>query len=143
MKTILLSIAFLFAMAANAQTDNWIVKHNNKIVLQTNKEDMQANKVIVLQSSLKKTGKLEVVFNAANALEHEWVRKIIITTEDGAEVFQQDMTGKTFSLTNKELKNYLKAGKPLQVYTWAVPADPAKAALVRVRRVHLVTLGSK
>ena len=48
-----------------------------------------------------------------------------------------------FPLTNSAFKDLLVKYRKLKIYTVAIPSDPAKAAAVRVRRVHICTIELK
>lgn len=139
MKTLLL-LLITFLNVHAAQQDCWTVTHNNKLLLQVNKEEESANVVPINKSALKSTGHLTVNYTENNR-QKDWVRTIALVDENGNELLKQ--SGTLLKVSNAKLASLANIYKIIKIYSWALPADPQLAATVRVRRVHLCTLTLK
>ena len=73
--------------------------------------------------------------------DNEWEREIIIFGENDHDLFRQKSS--KLKISNTKLLSLFKKSNKLKIYTISLPKDPAKRAVVRVRRVHLVTLELK
>jgi len=136
MKTFLLLSAMLLSSIAFTQ-DNWKISHNDKIKLQASAENTEKNVAQIKNADLAKKNLLQIVYKEITPQE-DWKREIIIFDPADNELLRQK--GSLLKVQNTSLKNLFKKSKTLVVYTMALPSDPAQAALVRVRRVHLCTL---
>jgi len=135
MKGLLLFLLTFSIVHAGAQ-GRWTVTHNGNERLAATGEDTLANRIVLNYGDLKKCGAL--VVNYAETPERtDWKRTIILI--DAAQNELAKATHNTLKISNRTLRSRTRNMKRLAVYTWAVPADPAVAAAVRVRRVHLCT----
>jgi len=135
---LLTSLSFLFM---NAQSDSWKVYHNKKLLVNANEENETKNIVAINKTELNKAGELIVMYEEGNP-NKEWKRTIAILDEKDINLFEKAEINK-IQVSNTILKK-LTAGKTkLKIYSWSIPKDPAKAALIRIRRVHLCTLELK
>ena len=139
MKPILLTIGLALSLAfTNTQADDWKIFHNKKLLLSTSEESETKNVRAIPLSDLDKAGELIVMYEEGNP-DKEWKRTIAIVDDNDKSLFEKAEINK-IQVSNADLKK-LAAGKTkLKIYTWAIPKDPAKAALVRIRKVHLCTI---
>ena len=138
----LLSLSFVYMLlqAQNAQPDSWKIKWNKKVILETSKSDEAVNIRKIKSSDLKKNYILEISYKEADAKkEKEWTRSFMVFNESDNEILRKD-SARNWKITGAELKKLFGDKKNIKLYTIAVPTDPALAARVRVRRVHLCTL---
>ena len=140
MKQFILSIALLIAAFTASAQDHveprWTFKHRDAILLTAYTESDSANVVNLSKKDLK-AGKYFFTYTGVNK-DSGLVRTLTIVDPADREVYQ--CKEGSFTLTAKQLKKLIKDAKTLRIYTMAIPSDPAKAAIVRVRRVHLCTL---
>jgi hypothetical protein len=139
MKSILFfALGVLTLSFMNNQTDNWKVFHNKNLLLSASEESEEKNRVTLSKAELSQTGVLALSYTGA-ALDTGWKRSFMIIDESG-NILGEKESYYGFKLKNADLKKLFGKGSILKIYTWAIPKDPAKAALVRVRRVHLCTV---
>ncbi len=136
MKKLLLLLPLFATFFVGAQ-DSWKVVHNASTRLSANEESPEENVFSIRISDLNKTGTLTITYKA-NEPQADWIRTIMIVDEDDSELATNQ--GNTFRLQNAALRALFKKATTLKIYTMAIPSDPEKAALVRVRRVHLATI---
>ncbi|RYY38236.1 MAG: hypothetical protein EOO08_15560 [Chitinophagaceae bacterium] len=143
MKALLLALSFLGIFAASAQKKrvpdteaSWKLLLNKKILLKATTEDEAANVIPVKRR--KKCGPLQVAYVPASSQKTGWNRTITVYGANDQELFKA--SGNSLKMSWAKLSALAKGQTELKVYTMAIPSDPAKAALVRVRRVHLVTI---
>ena len=142
MKKILLSILFITAaIYLNAQSDSWKVYHNKKLLISTSEESEAKNTRSINKSDLDKIGELIVLYEEG-LIDKEWKRSIAILDKKDSILFEKAEINK-IQVSNADLKKMLKGKTTIKIYTWAIPKDPAKAAVIRIRRVHLCTLELK
>jgi hypothetical protein len=141
MKPVLLLFAFVAStFHANAQDDNWTVSHNKKTQLKVVSENKAKNIVNLKAAAITKTGSLVISFHHTPA---ESIRAIkIFDGADQQEIFNLNDRAQ-LTLTNAELKKLFGEAKQVHVYTLLTPRDPAKAAAVRLRRMHVCTINLK
>jgi len=48
--------------------------------------------------------------------------------------------GNLLTISNSNLKKYVANQNGFKIYTWSLPKDSNKAALIRIRRIHLCTI---
>ena len=125
-------------MAGMAQ-DSWKVVHNSKTRLEA-KIESEKNSFAIKKEDLKAKGNLSV-FIKDRAPEKGWVRNILIV--DDAENEITSGKGDLMKVDNRLLAKAAPKVNTIHIYTMSLPSDPAKAALVRVRRIHLATIQIK
>jgi hypothetical protein len=148
-KTLFITLALITTMIAVAQP-TWTIRHNNKVVLTVKKENEQKNIIRIKKADLDKPGSFQVSF-VKTAADSAWGRSVMITDSTGNTIAENLDAGQTakapivvsFPLVNKAVKELLLKHKKIKIYTIAIPTDPAKAAAVRVRRVHVCTVELK
>jgi hypothetical protein len=142
MKKIFLSLLFITAaIYMNAQSDNWKVYHNKQLLLSASEESETKNTRSINKADLDKIGELIVMYEAGIP-DKEWKRNIAIFDEKDSILFEKAEINK-IQVSNADLKKMLHGKTKIKIYTWAIPKDPAKAAVIRIRRVHLCTLQLK
>ena len=120
--------------------DSWKIIHNSVLLLQSKEEDPAKNTFAIRIPSLSKAGFLSVTYTE-NPKQKDWKRTLMIVDENDSEFFRKE--GSSVKIENNLLRSYFKKSNVLKVYTMALPSDPEKAALVRVRRIHLATITLK
>jgi hypothetical protein len=137
MKTLLtLFLHFGIIFMANAQ-DSWKVTHNGKVQLENTEEVPEKNVFALRIADLNKKGALAVAYKAEDGGKG-WVRTIMVVDDTDSEL--ATFKGASTTIHNPALRSLFKKASTLKIYTMALPSDPKKAALVRVRRVHLATI---
>lgn len=132
----ILVMASLGAVAAGLQKASWIISHNNKQRLKTVRESESKNLITINRAELKKTGQLFI--NYQGTQEQGWKRTISFFDTKDNELLKH--SGSLLKVGNSKLNALANRVDTIRIYTMALPADPAVAATVRVRRVHLATL---
>jgi len=139
MKTVFFIISILFFVSsASGQSDSWKIYFNKKLLLNTTQESETKNVVKIKSADLKKAGQLSIMF-VAGSPNKDWRRTIAIFDDKDSTLYEK--TGVTgVRVANARIKKMIAGKTMIKIYTWALPKDPNKAALVRIRRVHLCTL---
>lgn len=137
MKTIFFCLSVLFFLFTGAPTDSWKVVHNGKTRLRAVAENEEKNMVRIKKTDLAKSGFLSVAYTEA-VKQKGWVRTFRLYSENDEEV--EKYSGLLLKLPNARLRALAAKNKSIKLYTLSLPADPGKAAVVRVRRVHLCTI---
>lgn len=117
--------------------NSWKVCFNGKEVLKASGEDEARNVITINKADLKKKKAFTITFKE-DKKQNGWERTIAVYGEKDAELTKQK--GARFELSNEALRALFEKSKTLEIYTWALPADPKLKAAIRVRRVHLCTL---
>jgi len=142
MKYILVLLTFLLVHTAYAQKGGVQVSAQTKTIY-VNLDNEDAGKVLTINRKLKSiaTGKLSIS-NLDWSKEKEWKRTFsIYSDEDEAiiDITPCKASGK-YEVSLKRLVSKIVKGKKYSLYTIAIPKDPKKAALVRVRRVLVCSI---
>lgn len=134
----LLLIAPLFTTAQ--KYDSWAVYHNRKEVSKFNnkKETNDENRIVLLNRLLEGPGFFIIEFTPA-AEQSDWIRSIGFFDSSGKSIREYNNT-LFLKIHNSEIAGIMENQPKVEVYSWAVPKDPAVAATVRVRRILLCTL---
>ena len=120
--------------------DSWAVYHNRKEVKKFNnkKETADERKVVLLNRILEGPGFFIIEYTPA-AEQSDWIRTIGFFDSSGKSIREYSNT-LFLKIHNSEIAGIMEGQQKVQVYSWAVPKDPAIAATVRVRRILLCTL---
>jgi hypothetical protein len=137
MKSLFLILVLTFSNIHIQAQDRWTVTHNGKEVVVATTEDTVANKVTATHGDLKKWGVLRIKYKEVPE-RPDWKRTLLIV--DSGQTELKAVSGNTLKLRNRVLRKWLRNSGKLFIYTSSIPADPERAATVRVRRVHLCTL---
>jgi hypothetical protein len=137
MKYILILLTSFLLQQAHAQKSGLQVSAQSKTIT-VNLQEEDPEKVININSKLKSvaTGKL-TIYNTEWAKDKEWKRTFTIYNDQDQSIIDLSPC-KTSGKYNAPLKSIvakLKKGETYSLYTMAIPKDPKKAAVVRVRRV--------
>jgi hypothetical protein len=139
MKIISAFISMLFlASVVNGQSDSWKIIHNNKLLLNATVEDESKNLLQIKRTEFDKSGQLTIEYKEETPPE-DWRRTIAIVDANDSTLFENTGSN-TLDISNATMKELIGGREKIKIYTWSLPKDPAKAALVRVRRVHLCTI---
>jgi hypothetical protein len=138
MKILFLLLSLVGFVAAEAQTDTWILSHNNKPVLNALGEDEARNVITIKAADLKKNGQLFINYKEAKK-QKDWKRTLAVFDTKDNELIKYN--GSIYKLANSKLNSlYAQGIRTVKIYTWALPADPKLAARIRIRRVHIATI---
>ncbi|HEX8332787.1 MAG TPA: hypothetical protein VF622_09190 [Segetibacter sp.] len=139
MKYILILLTTFLLQEAEAQKGGLQVSAQGKTIYVNLKEE-DTGKLLSVNSKLKSaaTGKLSIV-NTEWSKEKDWKRTFEIyddTDQSILKVLPNKTSGK-YEVSLKSIVSKLKKGETYSIYTMAIPKDPKKAAVVRVRRVFV------
>jgi hypothetical protein len=140
-KTFLLTLTLLITFFSFAQGGiNFSLKHDKKELLKVYKEDAEKNIIRISLKDFKKKSNFTFTCSELNAdlRKGKLIRTIAVFTETDNELLRKD-TG-SLKIADVDLEKMLQENKTIKFYTWLLPKDPAEAARVRVRRVHLCTI---
>jgi len=140
-KFILYTLILIVPLFACAQKyDSWAVYHNRKEVSKFNnkKETDDERKIVLLNRLLEGPGFFIIEYTPA-AEQSDWIRTIGFFEPTGKSLREYSNT-LFLKIHNSEIAGIMENQPKVQVYSWAIPKDPAVAATVRVRRILLCTL---
>ena len=123
---------------------SWKVTFGNKKLLVATQENQNKNIVFISAADLNKPGRyFTLSYREMNAVSKKngWKRSIIIFDESDNQLIKKDSSA--IRLSTAELKKLFNERKQIKLFTISIPSDPSRAALVRIRRVHLCTLELK
>jgi len=142
MNKFLLYILILGAPVVTAaqKYDSWAVYHNRKEVskFDNKKETNDERKVLLLNRLLEGPGFFIIEYTPA-AEQSDWIRTIGFFDSSGKSIREYSNT-LFLKIHNSEMAAIMENQPKVEVYSWAIPKDPAVAATVRVRRILLCTL---
>ena len=134
-----LSLSLIISLATFSQ-DNWKLNLNGKNIFTAKEESEEKNKLNIKKSELSKKKDFYLTYTEKSK-DDQWEREIMIVGSNDHELFRQK-SGK-IKISNAKLLSLFKKSNTLKFYTISLPKDPAKKAIVRVRRMHLVTMTLK
>ena len=146
MKKFIFFILFVsMATQMNAQL-SWTIRLGSKTLLRMADEDESKN-VLRLNNSQIGKNNLTLTYRITHD-EKDWKRTLMIYDTAGISGTENPMASKikkgtvtvTYTVSNKILKELLAKYKKIKIYFTSLPSDPEKAALVRVRKVHICTV---
>ena len=138
-KMMFLVIALMMGFASFSQ-DTWKLTLNGKIVFTAKEESEEKNKLTIKKSDLSKKKNFYLLYSEKDR-DDQWEREIMVFGANDHELLRQKSN--RLNISNAKLLTLFNKSNTLKIYTIALPKDPAKRAVVRVRRVHLVTLTLK
>jgi hypothetical protein len=142
MKALLFFIpVILLSISGRSQKyDSWSVFHNRKEVGSFNnkKETDDERRVVLLNITLDGPGFFVIEFSPMKE-QADWIRTIAFLDSNGKTIREFNNT-LLLRMHNAEIAGIMEERQKVQVYSWAVPKDPAVAATIRVRRILLCTL---
>jgi hypothetical protein len=140
-KAILLFLLLFFKLASFGQeTMSWTVSHNKTILLTAHGEHPKTNIVHIKRQWLQQDYPwlINLSQSAHDFDPKEWKRVFGVFDESDKELLRKEDTT-TLTLSGRDVKSWLGTKKEFFIYTWSIPKDPALAAQIRIRRVHLCT----
>lgn len=138
MKFLFLVLSFLAANKMNAQNSFHIKVQNQS--LSVNVSDDNAEKTLFINSKASKNDKL-AIHNPNKAEQKDWKRSFMIFDESDRELIKLSVPKKDmYEISVTKLLVKLRKDEIYSLYTIAIPTDPKRAAVVRVRRVLLCKL---
>ena len=132
-----LSLAF-FTMAQSQES--WTICYGKKSILKKVSEDKERNSFTISKSSVSGNSKLIIQLHAVDTANNI---TLMANLDNGNTVKEWEYSGKTFSIPAGELKTLFGAESKLHFYYRSLPKDPEKAAVVRIRPVHVCTVTLK
>ena len=137
---IYISVLFIGASLQAQSYDSWNVYHNRREISKFNnkKEPKDERKVLLLNRFLEGPGFFIIEYTPALD-QSEWIRTIGFFDSTDRSIREYSNT-LFLRLHNSEIAGIMEGRQKVRVYSWAVPKDPAVAAVVRVRRILLCTL---
>jgi hypothetical protein len=147
MKTILFFILFITtAHFTSAQVTSWTMRIGDKVLRTFEGEDKEKNVVKLTIGQILKKQRFSVGYSSARD-EKDWIRTFMINDSTGAGISTPRTSPATwrgkdvrFTTPSKDIAAALSHHKKLMLYFTSIPKDPAKAALVRARPVHICTI---
>lgn len=137
MKPLLLVFFVLLLYTANAQQDDIVVKLQNKTITAGLDADNTATLVINANKKIGRRDKF-TIYNAHWREEKEWIRHFEIFDEADNSIKKLSAVRQAYyEMPLEDLLRKLKKNQTYTLYTMALPADPKKAAAIRVRRIFV------
>jgi hypothetical protein len=91
-----------------------------------------------------KAGGTFIIYNSSKNEIKNWNRSFMIVDQEDKEVIKFPKSGKSeYKISVSHVLSKLQKNKHYPLYTVALPADPAKASVIRVRRVLVCKLRVK
>lgn len=135
-KIFFLFIAAIFSLAIQAQ-QSWTVIHQKKTLLKNVEEDKEGNIIKIKKSTLSLSGCLTISFKVNDGTV---IRTLMADDSSRVGIKSWENVKKTVSISNADLKKLFRGRNKIMLYFTEIPKDPAKAAVVRMRPLHLCTL---
>lgn len=114
----------------------WQIIVNKQLVLRSNTEDIETNVKTIPAKDLFAEDGLKIVYTEAP--DAALNRSFIIMNEGRQELLRIEK--KDTVISGSALQKAVGSNRTIVIYSLAIPSDPALAATVRVRPVHLCTL---
>ncbi|MBL7746903.1 MAG: hypothetical protein JNM19_05710 [Chitinophagaceae bacterium] len=137
MKKLFLLTGLLFTLTTMQAQTKWTVSCTGKAVLKNVTEDTEKNILKIKRSSLSKTGNISIAFDKKDTAA---IRTIMADDTNRSGLKNWEDVTKPVTITNAELQELFTGRNRIELYYTEIPRDPAKAALVRVRPVHLCSV---
>lgn len=142
MKNFVISLFFCPLSLSSFSQDGvrWQIWHNKRQLFSATEENADSNKIIFSSTGFTTKGYFAISFIEENtsAKKLKWIRTIAIYDESDNELYKK--ASASVKIPDSVMKKMLTANKTIKIYTWSLPKDPAEAARIRVRRVHLCTI---
>ena len=132
-----LSLAF-FTMVQSQES--WTIGYGKKTVLKKVTEDRVKNSFTLSKSSVSGNSKLTIQLHAVDTANNI---TLMANLDNGNTVKEWEYSDKTLSIPAGELKTLFGTESKLYFYYRSLPKDPEKAAVVRIRPVHVCTVTLK
>lgn len=147
MKKIILALLLIATVNTLHAQISWKIKLGNKTILQTNGEDHAKNIARVKSKKIDAKAKLVISYRIQPD-EKDWIRNVMIDDTSGAGILpnpdllqvKRTRTEVVYTLPVTELRKLVTKHKVFDIWFTSIPSDPAKAAVVRVRKVHVARI---
>jgi hypothetical protein len=138
MKQFLLIIVLNATAMTCLSQNSWKIRLNDITLISAAKEDEKAHVKRIDKALLSGEGYFEVIHTNASK-DKNMIRSIVFVDDADNELLRLDSVSRV-KIPVRQLKSLFSENKRVRVFTMSLPSDPAKAAAVRVRRVHLCSL---
>ncbi len=135
-KIFLLSLLASVTLFASAQTSSSIT-YLGKKVLKNATENPEKNIIKIQRKSLNKPGNFIISFNNYDTA---YKRTVMVDDANRQGIKNFEEINKPLTISNKELKKLLTGRNKIVIYYSKIPSDPSKAAIVRMRPIHICTV---
>ena len=116
--------------------DSWTIKLNNKLLLNSSKEDEQSNTKKVSRIEWRKSGYLEITYKEAE--KSAFYHSFLLYDENDNQLWTRDSV-LHIKIAINSLRKLFADKKKIVIYTLISPRNPMMVG-VRTRRIHLCTL---
>jgi hypothetical protein len=140
MKSIILTLISLVFFTMAQSQESWTICYGKKTILKKVAENKQKNLFTISKSSLSTNSKLTIQLHEVDTTNYI---TLMANLEDGTNLKEWEYAGKTFIIPASELKSMAGTNSKLLFYYRSIPKDPEKAAVVRIRPVHVCTISIK
>ncbi|MBI5370928.1 MAG: hypothetical protein HZA79_02750 [Sphingobacteriales bacterium] len=137
MKKIIVLLSILCCSAALFGQQRWTVSHQKKTILKNVGEDEKKNIIQVKKAALSLPGCLTISFKINDGTVN---RTLMADDSSRVGLKSWENVKKTISIKNADLKKLFNGQHKLLLYFTEIPKDPSKAAVVRMRPIHICTL---
>ncbi len=137
MKKTILLLSILCCSAVVFGQQRWTVSHQQKTILNNAGEDEKKNIIVIKKASLSLSGCLTIRFKINDGTVN---RTLMADDSSRVGLMSWENVKKTISIKNADLKKLFAGRNKLLLYFTEIPKDPAKAAVVRMRPIHICTL---
>ena len=134
------SFLVLFAVAINicatAQLPKLkVVYGKQNKTLNLDDEDYKAPVYYMTKKVLNSKSTLTIILENVN-IDKDKIRSYILTDDNSTmEIYKTDKSVSKTTIFLNSIKSKFEKGKRYKLFTYAIPKDPKKAALVKVRRI--------
>lgn len=137
MKKLFILTSLLFTLFTMQAQTKWTVSCTGKAVLKNVTEDAEKNILKIKRTSLSKSGNISIAFDKKDTAS---IRTIMADDTNRSGLKSWEDVTKPVTITNAELQELFTGRNRIEFYYTEIPKDPAKAALVRIRPVHLCSV---
>ena len=116
---------------------NWNVSYMGKSLLKKAPENPAKNVVTIKKSDLLKKGSFIITFNKIDTSSNI---TLMADDENRSGLMSWENITRSVTISNANFKHLLANRKTIQFFYSAIPKDPAKAMLVRMRPIHVCTV---
>lgn len=142
MKNYIISLIFCSLSLHSFSQDgvHWQIRHNKKQIFSAIEENPDSNKITVSPTGFTTKGYFTISFIEENTsvTKVKWIRTIALYDESDNELYKK--ASASVKIPDTLMKKLLTKNKTIRIFTWSLPKDPAEAARIRIRRVHLCTI---
>ncbi|MBI3137160.1 MAG: hypothetical protein HYZ15_01100 [Sphingobacteriales bacterium] len=137
MKKTIVLLSILCCTATLFGQQRWTVSHQKKTILKNAGEDEKKNIIVINKATLSLSGCLTIRFKINDGTVN---RTLMADDSSRVGLKSWENVKTTISVKNADLKKLFDGRDKLLFYFTEIPKDPAKAAVVRMRPLHICTL---